>query len=54
MPTSAATVPLATCRTFPWACHPLITSSTATGPIAQVTYRRIRLMPSISSERTGA
>ena len=37
MPTSAATVPLATCRTFPWACHPLITSSTATGPIAQVT-----------------
>jgi len=52
-PTSAATVPVSASRTVPWACSWLASSSTPSGTITQVTYRKIRLMPSISSERTS-
>ena len=41
IPTSAATVPVSASRTVSRACSWLTTSSTATGTIAQVTYRRI-------------
>ena len=52
MPTSAATVPVSACFVVCPACSWLIIVSTATGTIAQVTYRKMRLMPSMSSERT--